>query len=165
MRFAYEWIREYAPVDCSPKELARRLTAAGLSVERIAKESGEHLLELDITTNRPDCMNLYGICREAAALSGTRLRRVRPRLRETGPPIATRAQVEVREKDLCSRYSARVMLGVRIQPSPPWIRKRLLSMGIRPINLIVDVIVTIVEFAADRQESERRQCPRVAWLR
>ena len=94
MRFAYEWIREYAPVDCSPKELARRLTAAGLSVERIAKESGEHLLELDITTNRPDCMNLYGICREAAALSGTRLRRVRPRLRETGPPIATRAQVE-----------------------------------------------------------------------
>ncbi len=139
MRFAYEWIREYAPVDCSPKELARRLTAAGLSVERIAKESGEHLLELDITTNRPDCMNLYGICREAAALSGTRLRRVRPRLRETGPPIATRARVEVREKDLCSRYSARVMLGVRIQPSPPWIRKRLLSMGIRPINLIVDV--------------------------
>ncbi|MCZ6669472.1 MAG: phenylalanine--tRNA ligase subunit beta [Acidobacteria bacterium] len=139
MRIAFEWIREYAPVGCKPAELSRLLTSAGLAVERLEKVDGIHTMEIDVTTNRPDCMNLYGICRESAAHSRTRLRPIRPRIRESGPRLSGEVGIEVRVPELCPRYSARAIFGIRVVPSPEWIRKRLVTMGIRPVNLIVDV--------------------------
>lgn len=96
------------------------------------------VLELGITPNRGDCLSVLGIAREVAALTGARL--VQPRLQvpEVRVPARSLARVDVEAPDLCPRYAARVMRGVQIAPSPPWMQTRLSLVGLRPINNIVD---------------------------
>ena len=94
-------------------------------------------IEVDLTPNRPDCASVIGIAREVAAILGKRIK-VPFRgavLRETSTSFA----VEVENPELCPRYAARLITDVKIGPSPPWLRKRLLAVGQRPINNIVDV--------------------------
>ncbi|MBC7248582.1 MAG: phenylalanine--tRNA ligase subunit beta [Actinobacteria bacterium] len=105
--------------------------------EALAAE--DTVLVLEITPNRPDCLCMLGIAREIAALTGARLRRPDFSLREEGVPAEEEVQVEILDDDLCSRYVARVIDGIRIGPSPWWLRKRLRAAGIRPINNVVDV--------------------------
>src|SRR5581483_1744633 len=96
------------------------------------------VLELEITPNRGDCLSILGVAREVAALTGTRLRHPRPRPRESGAPAAQDVSVRVEAPDLCPRYCARIVRGVRVVPSPFWLRLRLRRAGMRPINAIVD---------------------------
>ncbi|MEJ5358596.1 MAG: phenylalanine--tRNA ligase subunit beta [Desulfobacterales bacterium] len=115
---------------------------AGLPVgEALHRALGlsDPVLELDLTPNRGDCLSLIGVAREVAALQGTRLRLPRVRLVENGPPVAERAAVAIEAPEACPRYVARVVEGVTIGPSPFWLQDRLLSVGMRPINNIVDV--------------------------
>ncbi len=98
----------------------------------------DHLLEIAITPNRGDCLSHLGVAREVAALTGGRLRMPRRVPREAGEVAGRLAGVEIADPDLCPRYAARVMRGVRIGPSPLWVRRRLETCGIRPINNVVD---------------------------
>ncbi|MBI2963428.1 MAG: phenylalanine--tRNA ligase subunit beta [Deltaproteobacteria bacterium] len=102
-------------------------------------DTADTVLDLAITPNRGDCLSILGIARELAALTGARLRVPAPRLAEKAPPAAERVRVEIRDPDLCGRYVARVVGGVRVAPSPLWLRSRLEALGMRAINNVVDV--------------------------
>jgi len=97
------------------------------------------IFDIAVTPNRGDCLSVVGIAREIAALTGQHLRRQRVALREALPPTAEMIAVRVADPDLCGRYAARMLLNVKIAASPLWLQSRLLAVGLRPINNIVDV--------------------------
>jgi phenylalanyl-tRNA synthetase beta chain len=97
------------------------------------------VLELEVTPNRPDCLGIYGVARELHAASGAALSRA-PWLEDPGSSGAPAgASVAVECADLCRRFTARVFEDVRVGPSPPWLKARLMAAGQRPINNVVDV--------------------------
>jgi phenylalanyl-tRNA synthetase beta chain len=100
--------------------------------------SADTVLDVAITPNRGDCLSILGIAREVSALTGVRLRIPPRRLAEKPPPSAERVRVEIHDADLCGRYVARVVSGVKIGSSPFWIRSRLEMLGVRAINNVVD---------------------------
>jgi phenylalanyl-tRNA synthetase beta chain len=142
LKFSLAWIREFVEVSVSPVDLARRLTSAGLPVETISGgPEGDTIIDIEVFSNRPDCMNVYGVAREIAAATGHALCPYPAGVAETaGSPAASKlATVRIEDADLCGRYSARVMQGVRIGPSPEWLARRLASVGLRCVNNVVDV--------------------------
>ena len=139
MRFSLDWLRDHVAIDLPPAELSRRLTAAGLAVEGIEPFGDDAILEVDVTGNRPDCMNHRGLAREIAAFTGRSLLPLDASL-PCSPSLATSsvASVRIDAPDLCSRYTARVVLGVRIAPSPGWLERRLRAIGLVPKFNVVD---------------------------
>jgi phenylalanyl-tRNA synthetase beta chain len=105
----------------------------------LAEYLGDVIFDLDVTPNRPDCLCVFGIASEVAALTGEKLRANETTYEETGPPIEQSISVEIIDADLCPRYSASLITGVKIGESPQWMQQRLLACGMRPINNIVDV--------------------------
>ncbi|MGH7278045.1 MAG: phenylalanine--tRNA ligase beta subunit-related protein, partial [Candidatus Rokuibacteriota bacterium] len=97
------------------------------------------VLEIEITPNRPDCLSVVGIARELAALTGARFRVPAVTLKETEEAAASLATVRVEAPDLCRRYTARVITGLTVGPSPAWIAARLRAVGLRPISNVVDI--------------------------
>ncbi len=107
--------------------------------EPLADVLGDVIFELSVTPNRPDWLSVLGIAREVAALTGAELREPPTDYAEAGAPIKGRAAVEIKAPDLCRRYLATVVQGVRLGPSPEWMQQRLIALGQRPINNVVDV--------------------------
>ena len=100
----------------------------------------DHVVEFEITPNRPDCLSVIGLAREAAATFKTELRLHEPVVKGGAEgALAELLDVETPDPDLCPRYTARMVRNVKIAPSPKWMRERLRSMGVRPINNIVDI--------------------------
>ena len=138
MQFSRNWLADY--VDLPPdEELARRLTFAGLAVEGEEAIEGDLVLDLDITTNRPDAMNHFGLAREVAVLTDRPLRRPETRTEEVAESAADRVEVILDDPEGCPRYVARVVRGVTVEESPGWLQQRLQALGLRPINNVVDV--------------------------
>ena len=117
MRLPLSWLREYVPFEVEPRRLADDLTAAGLAVDGIETSGGETVLELDITTNRVDCMNVYGVAREVAALYGLALRPPDAAIDAQGEPASESLEVTIEAKELCGRFCAR-LLDAKVGPSP-----------------------------------------------
>ena len=138
MIVSYRWLREMVDFDAEPDRLAADLTHCGVVAEVIESESSNSLLELELTTNRPDCLGHRGVAREIATLYGKTLRSSPVELSESGPSTSSQAAVEIESPRLCRRYSARLIKGVQVGPSPDWLCQRLDSLEIRPINNIVD---------------------------
>lgn len=144
MKFALPWLREFVETGETAADvaaLARKLTSVGLPVETITEAAGVPVLDIEVFSNRPDCMNIYGVAREISAATG---RALCPYPGDTpedagAPAASSLAGVEVAERGLCGRYTARVMQGVTIGPSPAWLCDRLVMVGLRPVNNIVDV--------------------------
>ncbi|MGI6071935.1 MAG: phenylalanine--tRNA ligase subunit beta [Lachnospiraceae bacterium] len=101
--------------------------------------------EFEITSNRVDCHSVLGIARETAATFGLPFNNVKPVVEHVVDDINDYLQVEVKDTDLCRRYIARMVKNIRIAPSPRWLRQRLASNGIRPINNIVDITNYVME--------------------
>jgi len=139
MLFSRDWLADYVELPGDVQELARRLTAAGFAVEGIEGKDGDVLLDVEVTTNRPDCMNHFGLAREIAVIYGRLLRQPPAVPSEAAESVAEAATVEVEEDLLCPRFTARVVRGVRVGESPEWLQRRLLAIGLRPINNVVDV--------------------------
>lgn len=99
----------------------------------------EPVLVLEVTPNRPDCLSVIGVAREVAALCGRCLKLPSVQFPENGPDVSGLAAVRVEDPAGCPRYTARVFSGVRLGPSPVFIRRRLLMCGVRPINNVVDI--------------------------
>jgi len=99
----------------------------------------ETVLELEVTWNRPDCLSVIGMAREVAALYGVELKVPDPVLTESGKPVTEWIRVEVADAVDCPRYTARVLTGAVLKPSPFWMRRRLTCCGVRPISNIVDI--------------------------
>ena len=142
MKFSHAWLRDYIPLADSPEEIGRRLTAAGVPLEGITRpepgDPADAVYDFDVLTNRPDCMNHLGIARELAAIYGSRLTPPPHAVPRGGPATTASAQVVIEAPALCLRYCARAILGVRVAPSPAWLRRRLESIGQRSINNVVD---------------------------
>src|SRR3954452_19624070 len=117
MEFSLAWLADYVDLPADPHELARRLTAAGLAVEGVSAHGDDTVLDVDVTTNRPDCMNHFGLAREIAVLCDVALRRP-PAAPAEGPERAADvARVVVEDLDGCPRFTARLVRGVKIGPS------------------------------------------------
>ena len=97
------------------------------------------ITEFEITNNRPDCLSVIGLAREAAVTFGTELKLHEPVVKGGGGDIREHLQIEIRSPELCPRYTGRMITDIRIEPSPKWMRQRLRAAGVRPINNIVDI--------------------------
>ncbi|MBI3021069.1 MAG: phenylalanine--tRNA ligase subunit beta [Candidatus Omnitrophica bacterium] len=144
MRVPLEWLKDYLAVRSSPEKLAERLTMAGLEVVAIHDVKGQPVLDLEITPNRADCLSIIGIAREVAAITGQRPKlptAVRSSSFSVRSKRQHRTEVKIRIEDRrgCQRYIGRLIEGVRIEPSPKWMQRRLLTCGARPINNVVDI--------------------------
>jgi len=100
---------------------------------------GESVLDIELTPNRPDCLGVVGVARDVSAITGNPLKQPAIDFEATGPDVNTLASVEIADPDLCLRYTATVIQGVKIGPSPQWLQDRLTAIGERPINNLVDI--------------------------
>ncbi len=134
---------------CAKDELGLGSDHSGLLVLDAALKPGtpfvevcgapETVIELEITPNRPDCLSLIGVAREMAVLYGSALKLPKIEIAETANPVAEEVSVSVEEPAKCPRYTARVLKGAKVGPSPEWMQKRLEAAGLRPINNVVDI--------------------------
>jgi len=138
MKVLYNWLKDYVDTSATPAELKDRLSMAGLAVDAVEETPAGPLLDLDLTTNRADCLGHYGIAREVAVLDRTRCKLPSPRLKETSASVSQATRVDIECPDLCGRFTARVIRGVCVGPSPDWLQQRLLALGHTPINNLVD---------------------------
>lgn len=99
----------------------------------------DHVVEFEITPNRPDCLGVIGLAREAAVTFGKELKLHEPQVQGCGDSILNYADVDILDGDLCPRYCGRLVRNVKIGPSPKWMRERLRESGVRPISNIVDI--------------------------
>ncbi len=138
MKIPVSWVKDFVDLKVSAEQLADDLTGVGLACDGIEKFGSEAVLDLDITTNRVDAMNMYGIAREAATFYGLPLKPLDLTFDESGAPSSDSLRVDIEAADLCPRFSARVF-DVRVGPSPSWLKDRLELAGQRSINNIVDL--------------------------
>ncbi len=138
MKVLYNWLKEFVDVSAPPAELRTRLSMCGIAVDSVEETPAGPLLDADLTTNRPDCLGHYGIAREVAALYRLPLKQVAPKFKEAAEKAAGVTRVEIECPELCGRYTARVIRGVKVQPSPDWLRQRLEALGQASVNNVVD---------------------------
>jgi len=138
MKVSYDWLKEFVGVAATPEELASRLALSGTNIAGIVRTPRGAILDAELTTNRPDCLGHYGIAREVAALYRLPLKSTQPKPPESAAKAADAVRVEIACPDLCGRFTARVIRGVRIGPSPAWLRERLEDAGVASINNVVD---------------------------
>lgn len=138
MLVTYEWLKEFVNIRTSPKELAHILTMGGLEVESYTSLGSDTVFELGVTPNRADCLSVIGVAREVAVLTKKQLKLNKTKVKKGKGKMADYLRVFVKSPRQCPRYSARVIEGMRIGPSPSWMIKRLAACGIRSINNVVD---------------------------
>src|ERR1700726_241965 len=138
MKVLYNWLKEFVELTAAPEELRTRLSLSGTAVEALEQTAAGLLLDAELTSNRADCLGHYGIAREAAALYRLPLKPVEAYPREVAEPATSATRVEIESPELCGRYTARVLRGVKVGPSPDWLRQRLEVLGQASINNVVD---------------------------
>jgi phenylalanyl-tRNA synthetase beta chain len=139
MKVVYNWLKEFVDAKASAAELRTRLSLCGVAIDSIEEAPAGPVLDAEITSNRPDCLGHYGIAREVATIYRLPLKPVQPKLKESAEKAADAARVDIEAPELCGRFTARVMRGVKVQPSPDWLRKRLEAIGQNSINNVVDI--------------------------
>ena len=140
MIVSWNWLKQYVPLDMPLEESQRRLMMAGLNHEGTAEVGGDLAIDLEVTSNRPDCLGHIGIAREVAVLWGQRADDSRRAAGRREQDAGRRAgQGADRLPRLCLRYTARVVRGVKVGPSPRWMTRRLETVGMTPINNVVDI--------------------------
>lgn len=139
MKISYNWIKEYIEVKKPPEGLADILTNSGSEVKAIERAGDDFIMDVEITPNRSDCLNYIGIAREVSALTGKAIKMPPLKIKRQKPLGKVPFSVDIKDKDLCPRYTARLMRGVKVGESPGWLKKKIASMGLRPVNNIVDI--------------------------
>ena len=139
MFISYNWLRELASTKLNAQDLRERLTMVGLAIDAVEEHVSDQILDVEVPSNRPDCLSHIGIAREVTVIENGVLN---PPLVEE-PPTDGKAEtftsVEIEDLDLCPRYAARLVRGVKIGPSPDWLVKRLEAIGQRSINNVADI--------------------------
>jgi phenylalanyl-tRNA synthetase beta chain len=139
MKIVYSWLKEFVDLEATPEELASRLALAGTNIGGV--ENGAHgaVIDAEVTSNRPDCLGHLGIAREVGAIYRTPVVFTSPRPEETAAKVSDAVKVEIQAPELCGRFTARVIRGAKIQPSPKWLKDRLEASGVASISNVVDV--------------------------
>lgn len=139
MLISWKWLQEYVSPDVSVEELSDRLTMSGLNLEEIRPVDDDFCIDLEVTSNRPDCLGHLGVAREAAVLYQKPLKMPTASPHSGSAKTAAVTSVSIEASELCSQYHARVIRGVKVGPSPAWLVSRLKTIGITSINNIVDI--------------------------
>jgi phenylalanyl-tRNA synthetase beta chain len=138
MLASLSWLRALCPVDEDAAHVADALTSRGLTVDALTPVGDDHALDIDVPANRPDCLGHLGLARELSAAFGKPLARAATTPSGEGQATDEIVDVEIEDAELCPRYSAGVVHGIKIGPSPEWIARRLEVCGLRSINNVVD---------------------------
>ncbi|QDU59474.1 Phenylalanine--tRNA ligase beta subunit [Planctomycetes bacterium Pan216] len=141
MIVSWNWLKQYVRLDMSIETLVDRLMMSGLNLEGIEEVDGDFAIDLEVTSNRPDCLGHLGVAREVAVLFGKELLFPDTSFDESKTSVEdlTSVSIEGNAHDWCPRYRARVIEGVTIAPSPTWMQRHLRSLGLKPINNVVDI--------------------------
>ncbi len=140
MNISYNWLNGLIDIDLSPDDLARRLTNIGLAVEGIHPHGDDSVLDIDLTSNRPDCLSHLGVAREISAFSDSKFQISNLKSSENlKSKTGSHEIVRIEDANLCHRFTARIIRNVKIGPSPRWLVARLESIGERSINNVADI--------------------------
>ncbi|HEV2826169.1 MAG TPA: phenylalanine--tRNA ligase subunit beta [Pyrinomonadaceae bacterium] len=139
MLISYNWLRELTSTRLTPLELRERLTMVGLAIDAVDEIQGDSVLDVEVPSNRPDCLSHIGIAREVAVIEKSKVQSPTSKVCATEGRATDFTAVEINDEDLCPRYAARIVRGVKIAPSPDWLAKRLGEIGQRPINNVADI--------------------------
>jgi len=139
MLVSHNWLNDYVTLDMPLADLERRLMMAGLNHESTTPLDGDLAIDFEVTSNRPDCLGHLGVAREIAVLWDRTLVYPPADPPAGDTPITQWTRVRIDCPDLCYRYTARLIRGVQVGPSPEWLARRLEAVGIKPINNIVDI--------------------------
>jgi phenylalanyl-tRNA synthetase beta chain len=139
MKVVYNWLKDFVDVTATPQELASRLALSGTNIASVEEQPLGGVIDAEITSNRADCLGIYGIAREVGAIYKLDLKKIAPKPVESAVAKASDAiAVKIEAPELCGRFTARVIRNVRIQPSPAWLRERLEAAGVASISNVVD---------------------------
>ena len=145
MLVSWKWLSRYVDLTMDRQELEMRLSLSGLNHEGTETaddnpqlDADDVCIDLEVTSNRGDCLGHIGVAREIAVLYDTELRRPEPEIKASGVAIESLLQVENQFIEACPRYTARVIQGVQIGPSPSWMQSALRSVGLAVVNNVVD---------------------------
>ncbi len=139
MIISWNWLKEYVALDMPVEQVEMRLMMAGLNHEGTERVGDDLAIDLEVTSNRPDCLGHLGVAREVAVLWDQDLRIPAASVASGKTPVDKLTSVTVECPQLCRCYTARVIQGVNIGPSPDWLVDRLRTLGFAAINNIVDI--------------------------
>src|SRR5687768_9069291 len=143
MNISYNWLKDLIDIDLSADEVAEQLTRVGITVEGVHPHGDDFVLDIDLTSNRPDCLSHLGVAREIGVITEKRLKgRPEQDIDSTEvprPAVLAYDVVAIQDPDLCHRFTARIIKNVKIGPSPEWLVKRLEAIGERAINNVADI--------------------------
>ena len=140
MNISYNWLKDLIDISLSPEELALALTRVGLAVEGVHPHGDDFVLDVDLTSNRPDCLSHLGVARELSVITKAETRLVgNVFLSSTSPETPAASFVAIEDPEACHRFTARIIRNVKIGPSPEWLVKRLEAIGERAINNVADI--------------------------
>ncbi|MHC4397055.1 MAG: phenylalanine--tRNA ligase subunit beta [Planctomycetota bacterium] len=138
MKILLNWLNDYIQTSLAAEEIADILSDLGFPCEGIVHLDGDFVIDVEITSNRGDCLGYIGIARELAVVTGKELKIPTVELNESDKDVTAFTNVEIAEPDLCCRYTARIIEGIKVGPSPDWMKKRLEAIGMRSVNNVVD---------------------------
>jgi phenylalanyl-tRNA synthetase beta chain len=138
MKVTYSWLKDFVDIKIPAQELADKLTMAGLEVVSLEARSGDFILEIEITSNRPDWLSVRGIAREVSAITGSKLKELKIG-KEPKAIIKLGPKIDIEDRKDTPLYSARIIKGVSVKESPAWLKNRLELIGCRSVNNIVDI--------------------------
>ncbi len=139
MLVCWEWLSQYVKLNVDADKLAHRFAMSGLNHESTAHVGTDTVIDLEVTSNRGDCLGHIGVAREASVLLDVPLHIPTPKLNPASESIDSLLQVSNQFANGCGRYTARVIRGVKVGPSPEWLSRRLKAIGIASVNNVVDV--------------------------
>ncbi|QDU71634.1 phenylalanine--tRNA ligase subunit beta [Mucisphaera calidilacus] len=140
MKISLAWLNVYLDRPVDADEAERLLTSQGFPIEeRASQPNGDVMMDVEVTSNRGDCLSHLGVAREICAGSGRSLIVPENEVSESGEWPASAVKLSVDDPEGCPYYTARVIRGVKVGPSPQWLRERLEAIGLRSVNNIVDI--------------------------
>jgi phenylalanyl-tRNA synthetase beta chain len=139
MKVSLNWLKEFVEVPVDARRLKADLTSIGLNAESFQAVGEDVVFDVEVTTNRPDCLSHYGVAREVATLYRNRLAPLEYVCKESGGPATAEASIEILNPEHCPRYCGRVIQCVEVKASPEWLVRRLEAVGQRSINNVADV--------------------------
>ena len=139
MIVSWNWLKEYVDLNMTHDELVDRLTMSGLNHEGTEAVDKDQAIDLEVTSNRVDCLGHIGVAREIAVLYEQPLKVPAAEIETSSQPVADQVAVSIDSPEHCFRYTARLIKGVKIGPSPQWLQDRLTAIGIGVVNNVVDV--------------------------
>src|SRR5437588_8047025 len=139
MFISYTWLRELTGTKLDPEEIRDRLTSVGLAVDSVEARGDDFVLDVEVPSNRGDCLSHVGIARELSAIDKSQVLNLKSQITAAKGKTSDFTSVEILDPALCPRYAARIVRGVKIATSPEWLVKKLEAIGQRPINNVADI--------------------------